>query len=223
MVDQSLARVLVFADAISANAAILASRELAFIADVSFDGYGHGAERAARAALAGGAAGLSVADDEEAAALTAVGIPGPILLGHVSTALDLYGLGVDAAFASAMRVSAPVLGTKTIEAGEGVSYGYTYRATRHTNLAMIGIGYADGLDRSASNRGSVLLGGALRPVAGRVAMNVLMIDLGDDSCELGAEAVVFGPERRAAEWAKDIDRPSSAVAVEFGLKVGVAK
>ncbi len=222
MVDQPLARVRIIDEAIRANARTLVARDPAFIADVSYDGYGHGAVRAARAVVAGGAALLAVVDDEEARLLRDGGITTPVVVGTRCSALELYGLSADRDFAPAMRVSAPVLGTKTIESGDGVSYGYVYRATRRTNLAMVGIGYADGLDRSASNRATLLLDGVARSIAGRVAMNVLMLDLAEDSAELGAEAVIFGPERRAIEWAQLVGRTAAEVAVEFGQKAGAS-
>ena len=138
----------------------------------------------------------------------------------------LYGLGPKSArngLRPAMRVSAQVVATKTIEAGEGVSYGYTYRATRRTNLALVSIGYADGLDRRASNRGTLWLDGAPRLIAGRVAMNYVVLELGEDSTTVGAEAVLFGDEARgepsATRWAESIGVPVSAVVCTIGAHV----
>ena len=136
----------------------------------------------------------------------------------VTAGAELYGLAEDRKLRPAMRVTALVIAIKTIEAGEGVSYGYTWRAARRTNLALVGIGYADGLDRIASNIGSLFLAGTVRPIAGRVAMNALVLDLGDDRVSLGEEAVVFGDERRgepsASSWASVLGK--TAVEVVFG-------
>ena len=147
----------------------------------------------------------------------------PGLDGARRVAETMYGIGplsTQNGLRAAMRVTAQVVATKTIEAGEGVSYGYTYRAKRRTNLALVSIGYADGLDRSASNRGTVWLGGAPRLIAGRVAMNYVVLELGDDSTTVGAEAVLFGDEARgepsAADWAESIGVPVAAVVSTIG-------
>lgn len=92
----------------------------------------------------------------------------------------------------ALMLSVPVIGVKRVRAGEGASYGYTWRAPVDTRVALLPIGYADGIERVASNRAKVLLGGRLRPVVGRIAMNAMTVDLGDDDVALGDEAVLFG-------------------------------
>lgn len=119
--------------------------------------------------------------------------------------LALYGLSpfadrssADLGIRPALTLAVPVIGVKAVAAGEGTSYGYTWRAERDTRLALLPIGYADGIERSAGNRASVLLGGRLCPVVGRIAMNALTVDIGavDDadalSVDIGDEAVLFG-------------------------------
>jgi alanine racemase len=194
--------------AIRHNAAVLRVRagSRMLVADVAADGYGHGAVAVARAAIQGGASALSQSERTGADV--------------ISAGAELYGLAEDRELRPAMRVIARVVGVKTIEAGEGVSYGYTWRATRRTNLALIGIGYADGLDRIASNIGTLLLAGTARTIAGRVAMNALVLDLGDDRVGVGDEAVVFGDVRRgepsASSWAAGLGKTAVEVAAVFG-------
>ena len=187
-------------EAIRHNASVLLSRGQVSV-DLSADAYGHGAAEIARVALE---AGATVA---------------PSGAGVVAGAA-LYGLTDDPDLRPAMRVSALVVGTKTIDAGEGVSYGLTYRAPARTNLALVGIGYADGLDRSAGNIASLLLGGVPRRIVGRVAMNALVLELNDGSAEVGDEAVVFGDpavgEPRAHDWAERIGRSAAEVTSVFG-------
>jgi alanine racemase len=110
----------------------------------------------------------------------------------------------------ALTLSVPIIGLKRVRAGEGTSYGYTWRADRDTTLALLPIGYADGVQRVAGNRASILVNGRLRPVVGRIAMNALTVDLGDDPVDLAAiglgdEAVLFGDPAvghpSAADWA----------------------
>jgi alanine racemase len=232
----------------NARALVRAGASVPLLADVSADGYGHGAVQSARAALEGGAVWLGVSSVADAVALRAAGIRAPVLAsfsvagGGLEAAHELgvvlrgsfdnpgslyepgpalYGLGSEHArlgLLPAMRVSATVMGIKTIERGEGVSYGYTFRATERTNLAMIAMGYADGLDRRAGNVASVTLGGGLRRIVGRVAMNAAVLDLGRDTVQLGDEAVLFGigDEPPADSWAELLGITDVEVVTVFG-------
>ncbi|EIE97466.1 alanine racemase [Saccharomonospora glauca K62] len=108
----------------------------------------------------------------------------------------------------AMTFRSSVVLTKRISAGESVSYGRTWTASRDTTLALVPVGYADGVPRTLSGRMSVWLDGVRRPVAGRVCMDQLVVDCGDDEPELGAEVVLFGTGENgmptATEWAETI-------------------
>ncbi|MCU1529823.1 MAG: hypothetical protein JWP75_3586 [Frondihabitans sp.] len=114
--------------------------------------------------------------------------------------LACYGLSpfpertpADLGLRPALTLAVPVIGVKAVPAGEGTSYGFTWRASSDTRLALLPIGYADGIERVASNNARVLLGGKLRPVVGRIAMNALSVEIGpDDDIQLGDEAVLFG-------------------------------
>ena len=70
---------------------------------------------------------------------------------------------------------------KRVPAGAGVSYGHTWTAPRDTTVALVPVGYGDGVPRHASSAAHVLAAGAKRLVAGRVCMDQLMVDLGDDA------------------------------------------
>lgn len=95
--------------------------------------------------------------------------------------------------------------TKRVPAGESVSYGQTWTASRDTNLALVPVGYADGVPRLLSGRLDVWLAGRRRPVVGRVCMDQLVVDCGDDLVPVGEEVVLFGDGARgeptATEWA----------------------
>ncbi|WP_410606861.1 alanine racemase [Amycolatopsis sp. lyj-109] len=105
----------------------------------------------------------------------------------------------------AMTFRSTVALVKRIEAGESVSYGHTWTASRDANLALVPAGYADGVPRSLSGRMDVLLGGQRRPVAGRVCMDQLVVDCGDYEPAVGDDVVLFGAGTRgeptAREWA----------------------
>jgi alanine racemase len=103
----------------------------------------------------------------------------------------------------AMTVRARVLVAKRVPAGEGVSYGHTYTTARETTLAVVPLGYGDGVPRHGSNTAPVWLGGRRRTVAGRVCMDQFVLDCGDDPVSTGDEAVLFGPGDRGEPTADD--------------------
>ncbi len=104
-----------------------------------------------------------------------------------------------------MTLAARLILVKRVPAGQGVSYGHQYRTERETTLGLVPIGYADGLPRAASNLAPVLAAGAWRRIAGRVCMDQVVLDLGDDEAHVGDEVLLFGPgdagEPTAQDWA----------------------
>ena len=105
----------------------------------------------------------------------------------------------------AMTFRSRVVLAKRVPAGEGVSYGHTWTTPVPSNLALVPVGYADGVPRLLSGRLEVLLAGRRRPVVGRVCMDQIVVDCGDDPVAEGDEVVLFGPggrgEPTAQEWA----------------------
>jgi alanine racemase len=94
---------------------------------------------------------------------------------------------------------------KRVPAGEGVSYGHEWTTSRPTNLALLPVGYADGVPRRLGGRLEVQLAGRRRTVVGRVCMDQVVVDCGDDRVEEGERAILFGPggngEPTAQDWA----------------------
>jgi alanine racemase len=110
----------------------------------------------------------------------------------------------------AMTLRCRVALVKRVPAGEGVSYGHEWTTPRETTLALLPIGYADGVPRRLGRDGrmQVLLGGVIRPVVGRVCMDQVMVDCGDDPVREGDAAVLFGSgdhgEPTAQDWADEL-------------------
>ncbi len=133
----------------------------------------------------------------------------------VRPGVALYGLdplGGDPAahgLRPAMTVRAAVALTKRVPAGVGVSYGHTYFPERETTLALVPVGYADGVPRAAGNRAPVLAAGEQRVIAGRVCMDQFMLDVGDAAVQPGDEVVLWGAgdrgEPTAQDWADAVD------------------
>jgi len=113
--------------------------------------------------------------------------------------VGLYGVSPhdagDPDIESVARLTAPVLQVQEIEAGETVGYGATFTANRKSVLATVSLGYGDGYPRAASNRGAAVLGGVRCPIAGRVSMDLIVLDATDASKrpEIGDRAEFFGP------------------------------
>jgi alanine racemase len=133
----------------------------------------------------------------------------------VRPGIALYGLdplgGDPAAYGlrPAMTVRAALAATRRVPAGVGVSYGHTYSTRTETTLALVPVGYADGVPRAAGNRAPVLAGGAQRTIAGRVCMDQFVLDVGDSPVAPGDEVVLWGPgdrgEPTAQQWADSVD------------------
>jgi alanine racemase len=119
----------------------------------------------------------------------------------------------------AMSARARVILVKRVPAGSGVSYGHTYVTGSETTLAVVPLGYADGVMRAASNRGPVRLGGRRRTIAGRVCMDQIVLDCGDDEVAAGDVAVLFGPDDgdpTADDWAEACNTINYEIVTRMG-------
>lgn len=117
----------------------------------------------------------------------------------VRPGLFLFGGGAGELRPEAVvRVRARALEVREMAAGATVSYGATYRTTRRTRLATVGIGYGDGLRRELSNAGHVLVDGRRAPIRGRVCMDLTVVELPEESrLEAGDPVTVLGEEGSA--------------------------
>jgi alanine racemase len=119
----------------------------------------------------------------------------------------------------AMTLQARVALVKDAPAGHGVSYGHTYHTSADTRLALVPLGYADGVPRHASGRGPVRVGGRTFPVAGRVCMDQLVLDVGDAPVAPGDLAVLFGDGRGGEPTAEDWAQASGTISYEIVTRV----
>ncbi|HYB36103.1 MAG TPA: alanine racemase [Mycobacterium sp.] len=134
----------------------------------------------------------------------------------VRPGIGVYGLSPipergDMGLAPAMSVKCVVALVRSVRAGEGVSYGHTWVAGRDTTLALLPIGYADGVFRALGGRLEVLINGRRRRGVGRICMDQFVVDLGPGEVDVaeGDEAILFGPgthgEPTAQDWADLLD------------------
>jgi alanine racemase len=139
----------------------------------------------------------------------------------------------------AMSLLGRVANVKRVGAGEGVSYGHTYITQRPTSVALIPLGYGDGLPRHAGGVGPVSLAGRRYRIAGRVCMDQVVVDLGEPVDTTGSDhgdrssrhlpdvqpgdvAVLFGAgpgEPTAQDWAEQVDTISYEIVTRIGARV----
>ncbi|GHC77391.1 alanine racemase [Nocardiopsis terrae] len=125
----------------------------------------------------------------------------------------------------AMTLEAKVALTKRAPEGSGVSYGHRYFTRGETTLALVPLGYADGVPRAATNKGPVLLGGRRRTIAGTVCMDQFVVDVGNAPVEAGEHAVLFGDPSEcpavptAEEWAEILDTIPYEIVTRVGARV----
>ncbi|MEW6553338.1 MAG: alanine racemase [Actinomycetota bacterium] len=134
-------------------------------------------------------------------------------LGMIRLGIAMYGLLPGSGYRGCIDLH-PALALKTHVSHvfraceeEGVSYGLTYRCKHDTWIAVLPIGYADGLPRALSNRWEVLIAGKHYPLVGTVCMDLCMVDLGEDVREPGEEVTViggYGAEEWGAERAAEV-------------------
>lgn len=171
-------------------------------------------------------AGLTPALRHLAATEAAIGRP-DLRFDLVRTGIGLYGLpAADHLDARAlglrpvMTLAGTVANVRRVEAGEGVSYGFTHRTSEPTTLALVPLGYADGVPRSASNRAEVLIGGARYPVVGRIAMDQFLVDVGDTDVAIGDEVVLWGDASTGAPSAEEWADWAGTINYEIVTRVG---
>ncbi|MGW7008762.1 alanine racemase [Streptomyces sp. NPDC054933] len=146
----------------------------------------------------------------------------------VRTGIAIYGVSpvpqvggpADFGLRPVMTLQATLAQVKRVPGGHGVSYGHHYTTPGETTLALVPAGYADGIPRHASNTGPVLVAGKWRTVAGRVAMDQFVVDLGGDSARVGDRAVLFGPGDHGEPTVEDWARACGTIAYEIVTRIG---
>jgi alanine racemase len=123
-----------------------------------------------------------------------------------------------------MRLRAQLVNVKQIEAGAGVSYGWTWTAEATTTVGLVPLGYGDGIPRHAGNRAWAGWAGTRVPVRGRICMDQFVVELGVGRvAQPGEEVIIFGPgdhgEPTAADWAAWCDTIGYEIVTRIGTRV----
>jgi alanine racemase len=141
--------------------------------------------------------------------------------------IGVYGLSpfddrssADLGLRPVMQLSAEIVNVKRVAAGSGVSYGYTYHTSEETTLALVPLGYADGIPRAASSTAPVSINGKTYRIAGRVAMDQFVVDVGQDDVALGDRAILFGDPATGVPSAEDWADAAGTINYEIVTRLG---
>lgn len=122
-----------------------------------------------------------------------------------------------------MTLRGRLAAVKRVPAGSGVSYDWTHTTSRETTLGLVPLGYAEGIPRHASGRLPAMHGGRRVPLVGTVAMDQVVVDLGDAPAQRGDIVTLFGPgddgEPTAEDWAAAADTIGYEVVTRIGGRV----
>ena len=145
----------------------------------------------------------------------------------VRIGVALYGLSPFAEHAAAefglrpaMRATARVVQVKSVPAGQGVSYGFEYRTGPESRLALVPVGYAEGLPRLAGGKARVAVGGQLFTIAGRIAMDQFVLDVGGAPVRVGDEVVLFGDPATGVPSADQLAQVAQTINYEIVTRMG---
>jgi alanine racemase len=145
----------------------------------------------------------------------------------VRIGVALYGLSPfsdngasDYGLIPAMTATAKVVQVKGVPAGEGVSYGYLYRTAAATNLALVPVGYAEGLPRLATGSAKIWVNGETHDLAARIAMDQFVLDIGEHEVAAGDTVVIFGDPALGYPSADDLAEAAQTINYEIVTRMG---
>lgn len=119
-----------------------------------------------------------------------------------------------------MTLSAPVVAVKHVPANHGVSYGFDYRTTTPARWPSFPSGTPTGCPRSASGGAPVAINGRASRVAGRIAMDQVVVDVGDTPVSVGDRAVLFGDPSTGAPSADEWAAAAGTINYEIVTRIG---
>ena len=146
----------------------------------------------------------------------------------VRPGMAIYGLSPvpeqgDFGLVPAMTLRTSIAGVKRVRPARGSATATSTSPSARPRLALVPVGYADGVPRAATNIGPVSIGGSRYTVSGRVCMDQFVVDVGDAEVSAGDEVVLFGPgtggEPTAQDWADVLDTIHYEIVTRIGPRV----
>ena len=144
-------------------------------------------------------------------------------LDEVRPGIGLYGGGPAPSEGpspkTVVTITTPILQVRRVGRGETVGYGSTWTSDGDRTLATVGLGYADGFLRAASNRGNAVVGGVRRPIVGRVSMDLIVVDVTGTNAKPGDEIEFLGPNMPLTEVADSMGTIDYELLTRIGSRV----
>jgi alanine racemase len=143
----------------------------------------------------------------------------------VRIGLAMYGIyprnnNVRVSLKPALSFKTRVMYLKRVPSCTFLSYGCTHKTQKETTIATLPVGYADGYSIVLSNRSEVLVRGKRFPVVGRICMDLMLVDIGDDAVDLGDEVVLIGHQGADKISADDIALLEGTISYEVICGIG---
>lgn len=120
----------------------------------------------------------------------------------------------------AMTAVAHVTQVKRVEAGTGISYGYLAHAEKDSTLALVPVGYYEGLPRNATGKHEVSIKGKRYKIEARIAMDQFVVNVGDDEVSPGDEVIIFGDPAAGVSSADDLAVACDTINYEIVTRMG---
>jgi alanine racemase len=115
-----------------------------------------------------------------------------------------------------LSLRARIISLRDVASGQGVGYNSRWRASRPSKVAVIAIGYADGLPRGLTNKGKVIVRGQLVPLVGTVSMDLSAVDVTDvEGVQLGDLATIYGTDGNVSQQVSEVARLLGTVTSEL--------
>ena len=124
----------------------------------------------------------------------------------VRIGIGLYGIGEDESLMVVGRLFSNIAQIRILQKGEKVGYTASFVAEKEMKIAVIPLGYADGINRKLGDKkGKVLINNIFAPIIGKISMDSFMVDISGINAKEGGLVTVFGQENSVAEIAKSLD------------------
>ena len=148
----------------------------------------------------------------------------------VRVGLSIYGynpslnMKLNSYLKPAFSVKSRVTFKKVINVGEGVSYGHLFKSSKKTTLAIISIGYGDGVPRNLSGKINVIIEGNFYPQVGYITMDQLIVDISDNpNIKLGSIVTILGTDGDKSihpiEWANKSESITWEILCGFSSRI----
>ena len=143
--------------------------------------------------------------------------PGILLYGHYPT----HEISRSVTVRQVMTFKTVVAHVRRLPAGHPVSYGRRWTTPKETTIAVLAVGYADGIRRELTNRGEVLINDNRYPMVGMVTMDYIMVDVGNDPVNPGDEALIWGGASEKSIQVLDV--AAQAGTIPYEITCGVSR